>query len=502
MGTDLAKLLPMRSILTYIALAMALLPGLCAGAYADPGALSDGETALFDLINQARENPRVTAESLGIDADALIAEIPEMDDIITNGLPPLTRNDRLRAAGLVRTEGTLQACCDGEESFESRTLARRIADAGYVAVGTGESTGIILFANFIEPATAAGHLFEEMIRDELDPERTEPRVILNPDLEEIGIALGTGTYTLERQSFNMYMVSCVFGAGADVPGLQLFNLINQARTNPLDTAASLGMDTEALLDDYPLLYEVLTVGLPPLAFDARLYRAARAHTLDMLEAEYYSGESPDGRTYEDRIREAGYEAVDAGEAVGLMCRTICDEPGEAPTRFLRKMFTGEIEAGEPDAMTILNPLLAEGGIAIADGTSVELGGICGDEVILLTADFGAEEQFPERFLAGVTYVDANENGRYDAGEGAPAALTVTGPDGTASSLSSGETGYFVLPLGEQAAAGLYEITMLLESDGRGFARNVEVGDSSVQAFIGAPPADEETDPSDGDGESA
>lgn len=494
-GTDFALPFTMRSTLTYIAIAIVLFSGLCTVAHADSGSMAAGESVLFDLINQARENPRAMAESLGIDPDAFIADLPGMYDIMTNGLPPLTLNERLRAAALARTEDKIEECCDGGDPSDGRTLPRRIADAGYVAVETGESVGIILFSNFIEPETAGRLLFEEMFREEMDPERTDPRAILNPDIEEIGVALGTGTLNLGRYSYNLYAVVCDFGTAADVAGLQLFNLINQARANPLDTAASLGMDTEALIEDHPHLYEILTKGLPPLAFDPRLYRAARGHALDMLETEYYSNESPDGRTFEERIREAGYDAVDSGEAIGLMCLTICEEPEEIPSLFLRRIFTRELDEAEPGAMTILNPLLAATGVAIAGGTSIELGGICGDEVALLTADFGAEEQSPGRFLAGVTYIDENGNGRYDAGEGAAAAVTLAGPDGSICSLRSGETGYFFFPLGDQAGAGRYDIAALTDQDGRGLMKSVEIGEESVQVFIGAPPPEAGTVPS-------
>lgn len=473
----------MHSILIRISI-IALLLGLCTGsAHADGGALAAGEAVLFELINQARENPLATARSLGMDAEKIVADFPDMYEILANGLPPLALSGELRAAAAARTDSMVKERYYSGESSDGRTLGRRIADAGYVAVETGESFGIVAFANFIEPEEAARLLFEEMFRGEIDPGRMEPRNILNPDLEQTGIALGTGTLSLERLSYNIYVVTCDFGAAPDAAGLQLLNLINQARANPLETAASLGMDTERLLKDHPFLYEVLTEGLPPLAFDARLYRAARGHTLDMLKEGYYSHDSPDGRTYEDRIRDAGYESADSREAVGLACRVIREEPSEAAALFFRRIFTNELkDLLQPGEMTILNPLLKDAGTAIVFGTSALLGGICGDEVVLLTADFGSEEAGGV-FISGVTYVDKNGNGLYDAGEGAPAALTVRGPDEVIYSLRSGGTGYFSLPLEDQA--GQYDITALME-DGREFTRRVVIGDKSAQVFIGAP----------------
>ena len=169
--------------------------------------------------------------------------------------------------------------------------------------------------------------------------------------------------------------------------------------------------------------------------------------------------------------------------MGLACRVICEGPSEAAALFFRRIFIKELEYLETDKMTILNPLLKDAGAAIVFGTSAPLGGICGDETVLLTADFGSEEAGGV-FISGVTYVDKNGNGLYDAGEGAPAAITVRGPDEMTYSLRSGGTGYFSLPL-EGLQAGQYDITALME-DGREFSRRVVIGDKSAQVFIGAP----------------
>ena len=50
------------------------------------------------------------------------------------------------------------------------------------------------------------------------------------------------------------------------PEAKLLQLINQARENPLTVAASLGMDPEQILADFPEWHDLLTQGLPPLTF--------------------------------------------------------------------------------------------------------------------------------------------------------------------------------------------------------------------------------------------
>ena len=47
-------------------------------------------------------------------------------------------------------------------------------------------------------------------------------------------------------------------------------------------------------------------GCGPLEVDGRLFAAAQAHSDDMATQDYFSHTSLDGRTFDDRIREAGY----------------------------------------------------------------------------------------------------------------------------------------------------------------------------------------------------
>ena len=52
----------------------------------------------------------------------------------------------------------------------------------------------------------------------------------------------------------------------------------------------LGMDPEWVMAVRLDLHEILIQGLPPLEKNETLYEAARKHTADMLENDYYSHE--------------------------------------------------------------------------------------------------------------------------------------------------------------------------------------------------------------------
>ena len=63
------------------------------------------------------------------------------------------------------------------------------------------------------------------------------------------------------------------------------------------------------------------VGCRGLAVDARLSRAAQAHSADMARRRYFSHTSPDGRTFVQRIRAQGNPGTRLGENIAAGYRT-------------------------------------------------------------------------------------------------------------------------------------------------------------------------------------
>jgi len=356
---------------------------------------SPQEEALLALINQARRNPLAVAASMGMDPEKILKDLPELEQILREGLPPLTFNGVVFAAARAHTQDMLAAGYYSHVSPDGRGYQARIRDAGYPAGETGESLGMLYFANFINPGDAVWFLFEYLYRDELDPARTESRNILNPLLQEAGVSIDAGVLSLGGASWNVYIATCDFGGVISGPEAMLLQWINQARENPLRAAADLGMDPEQVLADLPEWHDLLTQGLPPYAFNLNLAEAARAHARDLLANGYYSHESLDGRTCEDRMRAAGYDPLQAGESLFMAC--LGDDPPETYSRervaeILRAIFRhilarelGPYFAGQRN---ILNASFQEAGIGFALGESQALGSICGNSALLMVVDFG------------------------------------------------------------------------------------------------------------------
>ena len=74
------------------------------------------------------------------------------------------------------------------------------AETGYDPNITGETLGILAFYNFIGSETAVNILFKNMFLDELNPERAEPRNILNPEIQDMGIGIGTRNHGPGRRT--------------------------------------------------------------------------------------------------------------------------------------------------------------------------------------------------------------------------------------------------------------------------------------------------------------
>ena len=90
----------------------------------------------------------------------------------------------------------------------------------------------------------------------------------------------------------------------------LLELVNRARANPVAEASRFGIDLNFELEPD----EISPDAKQPLAPHQALRDAARGHSIDMLDREFFEHENPDGKGPSDRARAAGYPAG-AGENI-------------------------------------------------------------------------------------------------------------------------------------------------------------------------------------------
>ena len=378
---------------------------------------SRAELQLLGRINQARKNPLQAAANLGLDPQAVLEQWPELKGVLVNGLPPLQFNENLYTAAMMHSEDmTAQKYYSGI-SPDGRTVRERMAESGYLPSAAGESLGMLAFINFLPSETAVQVIFENMLKDELNPDTKIQRNILNPAFKDVGVYLGTGSWILGSKRYNVYLSTCDFGnEGLNYSERVLIALINQARANPIKTAASIGMDMEKLFENRPDLFAVLNRGLPPVSFNHQLYKASRNHLLDMLKNDYFSHVSPDGKTAAERLADQGYEAIMQDESLGsLLTGSIGNHLIAFKTLFENK-FKEEFTYESTDQLVMLNPEYNEIGVGF-DSKIVHPTENSPEKNHYLMVLELAKSEFKKPNVFGVIYSDVDLDGMYDPGEG-------------------------------------------------------------------------------------
>ncbi len=393
---------------------------------AETSDLSILEARMLEKINSARANPLETAAALGMDVDQVVHDFPDKSDILKNGLPPLSVNDALHRSAAVHTSDMIEHDFYNSVSPDGRTSQDRISAEGYAAEAAGEALGIIAFVNFIGQAQAADIMFNSILTRELTHGTGSDWNILNPDFEDIGIGAGSGVMSVNGGVYNAYLVT--IDLGKSIPSEKdysfaemeqaLLNLINQARSNPLDAAASLGLDAEKILADFPEFEGVLRQGMPPMSRNKQLVQAAAGHTQSMLESQVFSHYSQNDLTISDRISESGYEAALTGEIIGRYYVDATGSEMAAVEYIFEKMFLSEFDAESPDFQYILNPDLSEAGVSFGYGF-MDLGmGVDLRNAYVVSCAFARPAVIDGYHLTGIVFVDENQDAIYQPAEGA------------------------------------------------------------------------------------
>ena len=381
------------------------------------------ESELLELINEARKDPLVMADSFGLDPNRVLSDLPELAEILTQGLPPLTRNEQLSDAALEHTWDMLDNSYYSSDSADGTTVTDRIITAGYLPISSGETLGILGFINFIEPGSAMQNMFKKMFLDELNPERSKNRNILNAEFEDVGIAFESGVFNFETTSSNVYMVTCDFAKSQTIttPSVgemeqQLIELINQFRARPLEVIDSLGIDIGSAIESQPLLYTLLTTPVSPLVPSASLQAVSRGHSKDMLANNFVDHVSSDGKSLQDRMAAAGYIPLLSGEMIQLVAFTDITHGADAVYDILRNMIQSEITSYmESGSLKLLNPDLKDLGVGLEAGPFERDAETV--HVLITTVALGATEEWKPLYIVGTVYVDKNNDRLNSLGEG-------------------------------------------------------------------------------------
>lgn len=152
----------------------------------------------------------------------------------------------------------------------------------------------------------------------------------------------------------------------------------------------------------------------PLAQNATLLRTATAHSQDMINLGYFAHDTPAGLSPFQRMKDAGFLFVTAGE--NLAWRGTTGTLNEALTVENEHvdLFVDSAVPGRGHRTTMLEQDFREVGIGIVRGKFTDAGTTY--DTLMQTQDFGTAVN-SGTFVLGVVYNDVNGNGQYDYGEG-------------------------------------------------------------------------------------
>lgn len=260
---------------------------------------------------------------------------------------------------------------------------------------------------------------------------------------------------------------------------QLLWLANRARSDPAQEGAWLaaeddpdivaarnywGVNSTVLQNDFAAI-----PAKPPVAFDVRLYNAAKAHSDYLISID---GQNHDGQL--QRVDAAGFDWTSwAGIVFSYSEHTVYGHAafnidwGPGPNGM-------QDPPGHRKAIMSVNVNYTSAGYAVvleSDSTTdvgpqVITGNFC-------YANTSAANHY-NLFLVGTVWVDGNGNDQYDPGEGI-GGVTVEPDQGTYYAVTADSGGY-AIPI---TAAGTYEVTFSGSTISTPLTRTVTVGSTSV-----------------------
>jgi len=173
----------------------------------------------------------------------------------------------------------------------------------------------------------------------------------------------------------------------------------------------------------------------PIALNAKLMSAARQHSQDMLNRDYFEHNAPEGTTPFARMASAGYIHQTAGENLAWRGTTGTIDMTMSVEQQHVDLFVDITVPGRGHRKIMLGGNFREVGIGILNGDFTR-NGVTYDSA-MQTQDYGATAAV-STFVLGVVYNDSNGNGRYDAGEGTPNSSVTLG---TVTKLTNAGGGY-------------------------------------------------------------
>ncbi len=240
--------------------------------------------------------------------------------------------------------------------------------------------------------------------------------------------------------------------------------INRARLNPVAEAANFGIDLNEGLAPSTISNDPVE----PLTMNAFLLSAARAHSEDMINNDYFAHNTQsNGDTPFVRMADAGFQSSSAGENIAYRGSTGSLDSLTTILQMHEDLFVDVNYIGRGHRINILSGF-KEVGLGTAFG---QYG--AATNTYMLTCDFGTALDYSESFVLGVVYDDANSNSFYDSGEGIAGVTISIDPAGSYTTTAT--AGGYGIPLSN----GTYTIAATFLS-GLTVEKSLTIADKNVK----------------------
>nr|WP_321982752.1 hypothetical protein [uncultured Cohaesibacter sp.] len=207
----------------------------------------------------------------------------------------------------------------------------------------------------------------------------------------------------------------------------LLELINSSRLDPLGTSQEYGID----LNDGLAVDTISSAVKQPLAMNAALTEAARAHSQWMIDNDTTGYIGANGSTPGDRMATAGYSFIEPWGWAESHVRSGDSSPLSHITQAIHDQHY--VLFMSPQARSyFMEDLVREIGIGQARGIFTESG--VNYDTLMMTLDYASSGS--DYFLTGVAFDDADNNDFYSVGEGR-SNLAVSASAGTVWTSQSG-----------------------------------------------------------------
>lgn len=355
---------------------------------ADASGETEIQEYIIERLNNIRSAPFAYAETLGYDSQTLLETLPCLNEFIEKDIELFTIDEFLNLkAGDLNSQKTTES-----DPIEPDVEILPENDYAY----TGETKATISFLNFMDIQTAVQIIINHLFKKELDPEFKGQRYILSSDFNLAGASL-TGETTWDQTGMkNSYFITICFGSSLLKSEVQVLNMINQVRAEPLKNNNYIVLNFSSLINEnFNAIYALLRT-YPPLFLNNRLQT-------------YQTVFNNTDQDYLSQALSYGYNGVEVDKS------SVAEVFPATDTNSLASLIFSSLILNElkkyPEKQIVFNPDFNDAGLSY---TSVNP--LYGCTELSFTAGKRISENSACSKIYGIIYKDIDENDVYTPGE--------------------------------------------------------------------------------------